>query len=81
MPDNIIYPSTFASEPSVELTQQVTQVSQRFFSLFQASQAFGKSPRTLRWWADTGRIRTIKIGRARFVTEAEIQRLIAGHQV
>ena len=52
--------------------------SRRFFSLSEAGKIFGKTPRTMRWWADTGRIRTVKIGPSRFVTEAEIQRLQGG---
>jgi len=80
MPDDIIYQSTSTSEPSPEWVSPVAPISQRFFSLFQAAQVFGKSARTIRWWADTGRIRTVKIGCARFVTETEIQRLIAGDE-
>jgi hypothetical protein len=53
-------------------------LAQSFFTLAQAGKIFGKTPRTMRWWADTGRIQSIKIGASRFVTEAEIQRLQAG---
>jgi hypothetical protein len=52
-----------------------TRLAQRFFTLAQAGKLFGKTPRTMRWWADTGRIRTIKIGASRFITEVEIERL------
>lgn len=51
-------------------------VPQQFFSLCsEGARIFGKSARTMRWWADTGRIKTVKIGSARFITEAEILRL------
>ena len=61
-----------------ELAPATDPVAQRFFTLPQAGKIFGKTPRTMRWWADTGRVRTIKIGASRFVTEAEIQRLLTG---
>jgi hypothetical protein len=53
-------------------------LAQRFFTLFTAGKIFGKSPRTMRWWADTGRIRSVKIGASRFITAAEIERLQRG---
>jgi hypothetical protein len=69
------------SDPgAAEFTQPVAPTAQLFFSLFHAARIFGKSPRTIRWWADMGHIRTIKIGHARFITEAEIQRLLRGEE-
>jgi hypothetical protein len=65
---------------AAEFSQPVAPTAQLFFSLFQVARIFGKSPRTMRWWADTGRIRTIKIGSARFITKAEIQRLLNGDE-
>jgi hypothetical protein len=65
--------------PGPEPAQAAAPMAQRFFSLSsQAGKIFGKSPRTMRWWADTGRVHTVKIGSSRFVTEAEIQRLQRG---
>ena len=61
-----------------EHAQAADPLAQRFFALAQAGKIFGKTARTMRWWADTGRVRTIKIGASRFVTEAEIQRLLTG---
>ena len=61
-----------------EAAQALAPLAQRFFTLAQAGKIFGKTPRTMRWWADTGRIRTVKIGAARFITAAEIERLQAG---
>jgi hypothetical protein len=58
-----------------EPAQAAAPMAQRFFSLSHAGKIFGKSPRTMRWWADTGGVRTVKIGSTRFITEAEIQRL------
>jgi hypothetical protein len=67
-------PDLDAPEPA----QAADPMAQRFFNLSQAGKIFGKTPRTMRWWADTGRVRTIKIGASRFITEAEIQRLLTG---
>ena len=67
-------PNLAAPEPA----QAAHPMAQRFFTLSQAGKIFGKTARTMRWWADTGRVRTIKIGASRFVTEAEIQRLLTG---
>ncbi|NNM57538.1 MAG: helix-turn-helix domain-containing protein [Acidocella sp.] len=61
-----------------ELAPATDPLAQRFFTLSQAGKIFGKTPRTMRWWADTGRVRTVKIGAARFITEAEIERLQRG---
>lgn len=61
-----------------EPVQATDPLAQRFFTLSEAGKIFRKTPRTMRWWADTGRIRTVKIGTTRFITEAEIQRLQAG---
>jgi len=52
--------------------------ARRFFSLSEAGRIFGKSARTMRSWADGGQLRTVSIGRVRYVTEAEIARLANG---
>ena len=67
-------PNFDESEPA----QAADPLAQRFFTLSQAGKIFGKTARTMRWWADTGRVRTVSIGRSRFVTAAEIQRLQNG---
>ena len=67
-------PDLDAPEPA----QAADPLAQRFFTLSQAGKIFGKTPRTMRWWADTGRVRTVKIGVARFITETEIERLQRG---
>lgn len=36
------------------------------------------SPETVRWWARTGRIKVVKIGRLARVPVAELRRLVAG---
>jgi hypothetical protein len=46
--------------------------------LSKAAPIFGVTDRTMRWWAATGRIRTIKIGQKRFVVDTELQRLLTG---
>ncbi len=53
-------------------------LAQRFFTLSEAGRIFGKSARTMRSWADGGQLRTVSIGRVRYVTEAEIARLAHG---
>jgi hypothetical protein len=73
-------PNPSPNPDALETVQVVDPTSQRFFTLSQACKIFGKTPRTMRWWADTGRIHTVKIGHARFITEAEIQRLLRGEE-
>jgi hypothetical protein len=46
------YPNPDALEP----VQEVDAMAQRIFTLSQAGKIFGKSPRTMRWWADMGHI-------------------------
>jgi hypothetical protein len=53
-------------------------LARRVYSLTAVARIFGRTARTLRWWAATGRIRTIQIGQKRFVTDTEIHRLLAG---
>ena len=53
-------------------------LARRVYSLSEVAKIFGRTARTLRWWAATGRIRTIQIGQKRFVTDTEIQRLLTG---
>jgi hypothetical protein len=50
----------------------------RAFGVREVAKIFGRSPRTVRWWVQTGRLNTFAIGRSKYVSEAEIQRLIAG---
>jgi hypothetical protein len=64
-----------STSESAVVSETVKPLSQLFFSLLEVSKIFGKSGRTIRWWADTGRLKTVKIGRARHVTDAEIARL------
>jgi hypothetical protein len=52
--------------------------ARRVYSLSKAAPIFGLTARTMRWWAATGRIRTIQIGQNRFVTDTQIQRLPTG---
>ena len=68
-------PNTGPNPHKPEPAQAADPMAQAFFTLSQAGKIFGKKPRTMRLWADTGRIRTIEIGRSRHVTKAEIQRL------
>jgi hypothetical protein len=53
-------------------------LTRRAYSLSEVARIFGLTARTLRWWAATGRICTIKIGQKRFVTHTELQRLLTG---
>ncbi len=66
-------PDLAAPEPA-----QAAPLAQRCLPLSQAGKIFGKTARTMRWWADTGRVRTIKIGATRFVTAVEIERILCG---
>jgi hypothetical protein len=52
--------------------------ARRVYSLSEVARVFGRTTRTLRWWAATGRIRTIQIGQKRFVADTELQRLLSG---
>ena len=72
------YPNPSPHPGKPEPAQAADPMAQVFFTLSQAGKFFGKGPRTMRWWADTGRIRTIKIGGSRHVTKAEIERLQNG---
>jgi hypothetical protein len=76
--ENIDRPYANPGFDEQEPAQAAALMAQRFFSLSRAGKIFEKSPRTVRWWADTGRVRTVKIGSSRFITEAEIQRLQHG---
>jgi len=48
----------------------------RFHSVAEVAKAFGRSSRTIRWWEQTGRLKTFAVGRSKYVSEAEIQRLM-----
>lgn len=54
------------------------RLAPRFFTYAEVACSFGRSPRTVRWWVKSGRLKAIKIGAARFIPEAEIERLLAG---
>ena len=64
--------------PSGDPAAPPDPLARRVYSLSKAAPIFGLTARTLRWWAATGRIRTIQIGQKRFVTDTEIQRLLTG---
>jgi excisionase family DNA binding protein len=49
-----------------------------FLSFAQVAAMFGRSPRTVRWWVASGRLPHIKIGGAKFIPRAAIDRLIGG---
>jgi len=50
----------------------------RFYSVAEVAKAFGRSSRTIRWWEQTGRLKTFAVGRSKYVSEAEIRRLMGG---
>jgi Helix-turn-helix domain len=73
------------SGPAHELDEQSNgssvppdPLARRAYSLAEAARIFGLTARTLRWWAATGRIRTVQIGQKRFVSDMEIHRLLTG---
>lgn len=49
-----------------------------FMSFAQVAALFNRSPRTVRWWVASGRLPHIKIGGAKFIPRAAIDRLIGG---
>ncbi len=74
MPENVKYDS----HPDPSETDYGEPERQRFYSLVEVAKAFGRSPRTIRWWVNTGRLKTFAIGRSKYVSEAELERLMAG---
>jgi excisionase family DNA binding protein len=46
-----------------------------FLTYAQVARIFGRSPRTVRLWVASGRLHAIRIGRARLIPRAEIERL------
>lgn len=50
----------------------------KFLTYAEAGRIFGRSPRTVRLWVASGHLRAIRIGRARLIPLAEIERLALG---
>ena len=50
----------------------------RFYPYAEVAKMFCRSVRTVRWWVKSGHLKAIKIGQARYIPEAEIQRLQSG---
>lgn len=49
-----------------------------FMSIAEAAAMFDRAPRTVRWWLASGRLPHVKIGGAKFIPRAAIDRLIDG---
>jgi excisionase family DNA binding protein len=60
------------------LISKMSAFPPRFYSYAEVAEMFGKSPRTIRWWVTTNRIRAIRIGGSRSIPKAEILRLATG---
>jgi excisionase family DNA binding protein len=53
----------------------ITQPEPHFYTYAAIAKMFGRTPRTVRWWVKSGRLRAVKIGCARFIPETELHRL------
>jgi excisionase family DNA binding protein len=49
-----------------------------FMSIAEVAALFGRAPRTVRWWLAEGRLPVVRVGRAKFIPRAAVERLVGG---
>ncbi|OYV37140.1 MAG: hypothetical protein B7Z80_13675 [Rhodospirillales bacterium 20-64-7] len=68
-------PIMFKEVAEITSEAPVSPSEPRFYSYADVAKIFSRTPRTVRWWVKSGRLKAIKIGCARYIPDTEIYAL------